>query len=182
VKGIVFNLLERVVSDKYGDEVWDALLEETGLAGAYTSLGSYDDAEIEALVDAACARLGVSRGEALRWFGQEAMPLLAKAYPSFFTPHASARPFVAGVNSIIHAEVRKLYSGADCPHFNMRESADGALVMDYRSSRRMCALAQGFVEGAATHYDEIVDFRHAQCAEHGDAHCVFEIRWPKIAA
>jgi hypothetical protein len=182
VKGIVFNLLQEVVSREYGEEVWEDLLDDSGASGAYTSVGSYADEEIEGLVSAAAAKLGLPRAAVLRWFGQQAMPLLADHYPDFFTPHASARPFVLGVNTIIHAEVRKLYSGAECPHFQIRETPDGELAMGYRSARRLCALAQGFVEGAAAHYGEAVDFQHSQCVDHGDDHCQFTIRWLSQAA
>lgn len=182
MKGVVFNLLQQVVTDAYGADVWDDLIDEAGVDGVYTSLGSYADEDIEKLVGAACAKLSLPRAAVLRWFGQQAIPLLAQAYPDFFAPHVSARPFVAGVNSIIHAEVRKLYVGAACPHFNIRETDAGALAMDYRSTRNMCALAQGFVEGAATFYCEDVDFRHVACIDQGADCCRFEIEWlPKAA-
>ena len=181
MKGVVFNLLQQVVVDSYGEDVWDELLDSAGASGVYTSLGSYPDAELERLVGAACEKLSLPRADVLRWFGQQAMPLLAKAYPDFFAGHASARTFVAGVNSIIHAEVRKLYPGAACPHFNIREAA-GGLTMDYASSRRLCALAQGFVEGAAAFYCEEVDFRHVACVEHGAEQCRFEVVWPAAVA
>jgi hypothetical protein len=177
VKGIVFNLLEQAVARAHGETVWDQLLDAVGLTGAYTSLGNYPDEEIEALAGEAARMLGLSRPDVLRWFGQAAMPILAETYPAFFTPHVSARSFVMGVNDIIHAEVRKLYPGAACPHFNIRQDDAGALLMDYRSSRNLCALAQGFIEGAAAHYGEAVDFHHASCVEHGHEHCSFRIRW-----
>ncbi len=177
MKGVVFNLLQQVITAEYGPDAWDDLVDEAGVSGAYTSLGSYEDEEIERLLDVAAQTLSLSRAAVLRWFGQQAMPLLAEAYPDFFRPHSSARTFVAGVNSIIHAEVRKLYVGAECPHFNIRETEAGALAMDYRSSRNMCALAQGFVEGAARFYCEEVDFRHVACVEDGAERCRFEIAW-----
>lgn len=182
MKGIVFNLLEEVVSSQYGEEVWDDLLDAADLSGSYTSLGSYSDEDMERLVAAASEKLGSDRNAVLRWFGQKAMARLAVHYPDFFTPHKSARPFVLGVNDIIHAEVRKLYTGAECPHFHIRETETGAVTMDYRSSRRMCALAQGFVEGAAEYFGEEVDFAHAKCVERGDPHCSFHIRWLQQAA
>ena len=177
MKGVVFNLLEEVVNRAYGADAWDALLDEAKVGGAYTSLGSYDDADMEALVAAASKTLNLPRAEVLRWFGVSAMPVLAELYPGFFDGHTSSRPFVEGVNSIIHAEVRKLYTGAECPHFHMKSADDGALTMDYRSSRRRCALAQGFVEGAAAHYGETVDFEHTTCVDHGDEKCSFKIKW-----
>jgi hypothetical protein len=182
MKGIVFNLLEQVVSRHHSEDVWDDLLDAAGLDGAYTSLGSYSDDELERLLVASSAKLGLPRAAVLRWFGQAAMPVLAETYPDFFKPHASVRPFILSINDVIHVEVRKLYSGAECPYFRLGETADGALTMGYQSSRNMCALAQGFVEGAATHYGEIVVFEHAQCTDHGDARCAFHISWPKLAA
>ena len=178
MKGIVFNLLEQVVTAAHGADTWDDLLDRSGLNGAYTSLGSYQDEELERLVASACEMLGLGRDEVLRWFGQQAIPLLAKAYPAFFEGHVTSRTFVGGINHVIHAEVRKLYTGAECPHFNIRDTQAGVLSMDYRSSRRMCALAQGFVEGAASFYCEEVEFHHVACTSHGAPRCEFEICWP----
>lgn len=178
MKGVIFNLLQQVVSETYGDDVWDDLVDQASASGAYTSLGNYDDAELESLVAATCARLDLDRGAVLRWFGFQAMPHLASAYPVFFEGHASARTFLAGINDIIHAEVRKLYVGAACPHFNIQNAARDRMDMDYVSPRRMCALAQGFAEGAARHFGEEIDFQHLTCADHGDRHCTFRIAWP----
>lgn len=177
MKGIVFNLLESVVTDAHGPDAWDDLLDAAGLDGAYTSLGNYDDAEIEKLVACAAATLNLSREAVLRWFGQQAIPKLAEVYPDFFSPHASSRPFIEGVNDVIHAEVRKLYAGAGCPHFGIRQTADGGVALNYHSSRRMCALAQGFIEGAAAYYCETVDVEHVSCVETGARSCEIAIRW-----
>lgn len=177
MKGVVFNLLQQVVTEAHGPDVWDDLLDNSDLVGAYTSLGSYPDEEMEALLAAACEALSKPRGEILRWFGAESMPLLAKAYPNFFTPHTTSRTFLAGINNVIHAEVRKLYTGAACPHFHIGQTEAGGLTMEYRSTRRMCALAQGFVEGAARYYCEDVAFEHVSCMEDGADRCRFEIHW-----
>jgi hypothetical protein len=181
VKGIVFNLLQGVVVQHHGEDVWDDLIDAAGVDGVYTSVGSYSDDEMAALVAAASDKLGLPPAAVLRWFGQQAMPLMAKQYPSFFEGHTSARSFILSVNDIIHVEVRKLYVGAECPHFHFREGPDGSLSMDYRSTRRLCALGQGFVEGAGAFYGEVIDFQHAQCRDRGDAACVFHIRWPQLA-
>jgi hypothetical protein len=176
MKGIVFNLLEQVVVSHHGEALWDDLLDKTGLPGAYTSLGSYPDDQILALVGAASEALGKPQGEILRWFGREAMPLLARHYPAFFAPHRATRSFVLSVNSIIHPEVRKLYTGAGCPHFHFEDGADGALLLGYNSPRRLCALAHGFIEGAADHFGEIVHVEHPSCMHRGDIRCQLAIR------
>jgi len=175
MKGIVFNLLEQVVVNTHGEAVWDGLLDKTGLTGAYTSLGSYPDAQIQALVEAASEALGKPADEILRWFGRQAMPLLAHQYPVFFASHHATRAFVLSVNSIIHPEVRKLYTGAGCPHFHFEDGADGALLLGYNSPRRLCALAHGFIEGAADHFGERVRVEHPLCMHRGDPKCQLAI-------
>ena len=58
MKGVIFNLLERVVTDEFGADTWDDLIDEAGVDGAYSSLGNYADAEVEALLGAAAAKSG----------------------------------------------------------------------------------------------------------------------------
>jgi hypothetical protein len=175
MKGIVFNLLEEAVSRDYGEGVWDELLEAAGVEGAYTSLGSYPDENLMGLVGAASSALDMPAQDVVRWFGLNAMPLLASRYPQFFEPHESARSFVLTLNSIIHPEVRKLYPGADVPVFDYDTSSEDVLVMGYASRRRMCAFAEGLIEGAAAHYGERAVIQQPRCMTRGDDRCVLEI-------
>ncbi len=175
MKGIVFNLLEVVVSKEHGEDAWEGLLEEAGSQGAYTSLGSYPDEELLRLVAAAARVSGRSQDEVLRGFGKSAMPLLAERYPQFFETQSSAYAFLLTLNDIIHPEVRKIYPGADVPVFDFDTPSPNVLLMGYRSQRRLCALAQGFVQGVAAHYRETLSFEHLQCMHDGDEKCSFQI-------
>jgi hypothetical protein len=180
VKGIIFNLVEEVVTDRYGEDTWDALLDAAGLDGSYTSLGSYADEELFRLVEAASAALGVPAGDVVRQLGEGAIPLLVDRYPGFFENFTSAQDFLLTLNDIIHPEVRKLYPGAEVPDFDFDVSEDGVLVIGYRSPRRLCALAEGFIIGAARHYGEHVEVSQSQCLLHGDEQC--RIRCAFLAA
>ncbi|HEV7735582.1 MAG TPA: heme NO-binding domain-containing protein [Candidatus Binatia bacterium] len=171
MKGIIFNLLEDVVTEQLGDATWDRLLDAAELDGAYTSLGSYPDADLLALVAAASAALDKPADDVVRWFGIHAIPLLANKYPQLFERHRSTRPFLLTLNGIIHPEVRKLYPGADTPDFDVDETSADELVLGYQSKRRLCALAEGLIEGAARHYGETVRIRHSVCMKRGDRHC-----------
>lgn len=175
MKGIVFNLLEEVVRREHGEDAWDALLEATGLTGAYTSLGSYDDEELFRLVAAASSALHLAPDEIVRWFGRGAMPLLAEKYPAFFRPHLNTRSFLLTLNDIIHPEVRKLYPGAGVPVFGFDTSSADGLVMTYRSRRKLCAFAEGLILGAADHFRETVAFDHVQCTKRGDPCCTWSL-------
>ncbi len=122
MKGVVYNLLEEAVVEKFGADIWDDLLDDAGVAGAYTSLGNYTDDEIIALVNAAAAKLDMTSGDVLRWFGEQAMPLLKQRYPNFFAPHSSSRTFVLSVNNIIHPE-----SASSTPAPSARSSTSAKL-------------------------------------------------------
>lgn len=175
MKGIVFNLLEQVVSREYGEDVWDDLLDTAELDGTYTSLGTYPDEDLMALVGAASAALDLPAEDIVRWFGRQALGLLAETYRQFFEPHASTRPFVLTLNDIIHPEVRKLYPGADVPVFDFDTGSDEVLVMGYQSPRKLCAFAEGLIAGAADHYGERASIEQPQCMNRGDSKCVLEI-------
>ena len=175
MKGIVFNLLEEVVVRQHGEDTWDSFLEAAGLGGSYTSLGSYPDEDMQKLVVAASKALATTPSEVLRWFGREAIPVLEERYRHFFSGHTSTRPFILSVNDIIHPEVRKIYPGADVPVFDFRDAPDGGLLIGYQSARKLCALAQGFVEGAAAYYGEVGHFEHLKCMHMGDPKCLFRL-------
>ena len=175
MKGVVFDLFQEVVSQRYGESSWDELLDAAQLDGAYTSLGSYPDEDFRRLVEAGSSALSIDAFELVRWFGRNALPLLASRYPHFFTPHQSARPFVLTLNDIIHPEVRKLYPGADVPTFDFDHSASDALVMTYGSPRKLCAFAEGLIEGAAAYYGETATIAQLACMYRGDPKCVLRI-------
>ena len=155
---------------KQAQHFWDRLL------------GSYPDAHLSRLVGAASAALNLSPDAIVCWTGRRALPLLAVRYPHFFTPHTRTREFVLTLNDIIHPEVRKLYPGADVPEFVFDTSCDDILVMHYNSARKMCAFAQGLIEGAAAHFGEKVSFQQSKCMLRGDTECVFEIAFQALAA
>lgn len=175
MKGIIFNLLEDVVTTDYGPDVWDDLLAAVDADGAYTSLGTYPDHELVAIVDAASARLGLPAADLIRWFGRKAMTRLAAAHAAFFVGHRSTRPFLLTLNQIIHPEVRKLHRGADVPDFDFDASDPDVLGLGYRSRRRMCSLAEGLIEGAADHYHEVAVIEHPECMHRGDAQCLLRV-------
>jgi hypothetical protein len=177
MKGIIFNLLEEVVVADHGDDAWDALLDDTGLDGVYTAVGSYPDEEFVLILSHMPATLDRSMDGLLRWFGRKSIPLLAQRYPVFFDGHTTTRSFLLTLNDIIHPEVRKLYPDADVPEFSFATNGDSSLVVGYRSRRQLCALAEGFIEGAADFYGETVTLEQPRCMHRGDPTCDIACRF-----
>ena len=175
MKGIIFNLVEEVVANDHGPDAWDDILAAAGVEGAYTAVGSYSDDALLAIVRAAATATGASEDDILRHVGRYSIPPLAQRYPEFFTLHRGLRTFLPSLNSVIHPEVRKLYPGAQPPHFTITDDADGGILMEYHSQRSMCRLAEGLTLGAADHYGEPVTVTHPQCTREGASHCLLRV-------
>jgi hypothetical protein len=181
MKGVIFNLAEEVIREAHGEDMWDQLLTTAGLDGSYTSLGNYPDGDLVRLVDAAALLLGVPALEITRTVGEGALPLLADRYPVFFDSHASTRSFLLTLNDVIHSEVRKLYPGSTVPEFEFDDSDAQTLVLGYRSERRLCGLARGFIAGAATHFGEEAAVDEPFCMLRGDDRCEIRCRFTALA-
>ncbi|MDQ3611323.1 MAG: heme NO-binding domain-containing protein [Actinomycetota bacterium] len=182
MKGIIFNLAEEVVRREHGEDTWDAILLRAGLDGSWTSLGSYPDEHLERVVTGAAALLGTDERTVLCTVAEGAIPLLAVRYPHFFTPHTDTRAFVLTLNDMIHPEVRKVYPGATPPVFGFESAPEGEMLLSYTSARRLCALAEGFVYGAAKHYGQPVVISQPACMLDGASRCLLRCRFTDDAA
>lgn len=156
MKGVIFNAVEEAVITLYSDDVWDDLLDAAGLDGDYTSLGSYPDAHLEALVGAAVEMTGIDAVELIKVLGRHSFPHLADRYPELVDDSSGTHEFLRRVNDIIHPEVLKLHPDARPPRFSFEDRDDGVLRMTYESERRLGVLAQGLIYGAADRFGEDV--------------------------
>ena len=181
MKGIVFTLLQQVVTDEHGEDTWDALLDAAEVDGAYTAVATYPDEEMTALVGAASNALGISGDDVLIWFGRKCMPIFSQTYPHVFEGHTSARTLILALNDVIHPEVRKLFPGAYVPEFEYDDAADGPLTITYSSKRQLCAFAEGLINGAADHFGEVATVTHASCTKKGDNECVIRSTFARAA-
>jgi hypothetical protein len=103
-------------------------------------------------------------------FGEHLFQRFAAVYPTLFEGASSAFDFLQGLESLIHAEVRKLYPDAELPHFDIVERSAQRMVMVYRSSRHFADLAEGLLRGCARHFQEPIEIgRENLPAEHGSA-------------
>ena len=111
--------------------------------------------------------------ERLRWFGRAAVPLLAERYPLIFAPHQSAESFLLTLNAILHPGGGPP-SDVDAGPLDLEVlevDPPGGIVLGYRSARRLCALAEGFVTGTADYYGEQVLIQQPRCMLHGEERC-----------
>jgi Haem-NO-binding len=176
VKGVIFNLVEDVVRREHGDDFWDDVVDGSGVSGAYTSLGTYSDAELTSLAARVGEQLRAEPADVVRHVGREGLSMLAERYPEFFTPHTDVRSFLLSLNTVVHPEVRRLFPGAVIPDFEHRLPAPDVLELIYSTERGRCDLAEGLILGAADHYGQHVELDQPQCTRRGDPVCVLRVR------
>ncbi len=177
MKGIIFNVAEATVSDEFGEDAWDDLLDAAGLDGAYTALGDYPVEQLVALVTAASDKLALPPADVVRFIGRRGFSILIDKYPDMAVGHSSARSFVLSLNEVIHPEVRKLYPGADAPTFEYRDSGAGVLEIEYVSNRQLCHFAEGLILGCADYFDESIEISQPVCQHDGAISCVLRLQW-----
>jgi len=115
MKGIIFNTVEKAVTDIFDADTWDSLVEASGVSGSYTALGTYPDTELLALVHSACEVTGLSAEEVLKTLGRHALPVLVSQVEELVDLNSHVFDFLGTIHDIIHVEVRKLSPDAVTP-------------------------------------------------------------------
>jgi hypothetical protein len=150
--GMVFTELLDMVESTFSFDTVDAVIARSGTRGTYTSVGNYDDAELFAIVEALSAETGIPTPELLHAYGRHLFHRFYTMYPSFFDIHANAPDFLAGLETHVHTEVRKLYPVARPPLFTLEATANGAYFLEYRSQRGLWKFAHGLLDACFLHY------------------------------
>ena len=171
MKGIVFNLLGDMVEEKFGLEAWDGLLDAVGSDGVFVATDTYPDQALLDLVAAASQATGIPAADLVRAFGEYMAPAFAAKYPVFFENQKSLKDFLLTVDQVIHVEVRKLYPDAGVPEFVYNDTDSNKLTMIYKSPRKLCALAEGLIQGSAAWFGETCHIQHDVCMHNGADHC-----------
>ncbi len=153
MKGIVFREFGELVTARFGEATWDALINESKVAsgGAYTAVGTYPHEEAIALLMALSRKTGVAPDDLLKIFGEHLFGVLSTRYPFAVAGHSDLFPFLESLEGVVHVEVRKLYPDAELPSFVTRWEED-RFVLEYRSTRPFASLAEGLLRGAIRHW------------------------------
>ncbi len=178
MKGVVFNILEEMVLESYGMETWNEILACANEAtGIYTASKSYPDSHLFELVSIVSSKLDIPVGSLIGSFGEFMFNELVKRHPNFTDSQTNLDSFLRSIDDVIHVEVKKLYDSPNLPKFDYIDTEDGRLIMQYRSERKLCILAEGLIRGASSFYKQPIGLVHNICMHKGDDHCDLEITY-----
>ncbi|MDA8962941.1 heme NO-binding domain-containing protein [Pseudomonadales bacterium] len=173
MKGVIFTHLQEMIESQQGFQVWDAILAHCDLpsGGVFVSTERYPDDELFAIVTELSVVTNTPINDLLGTFGEYLFVNLHKSMsPDVFAP-SSLWDLLKGLDSIIHMEVKKLDKKAQPPTLIVKRSSDHEMVLEYRSTKKLCYLAMGMLKSAANMFAEEVTLTMPVCIHDGHDYC-----------
>ncbi|MYN07244.1 heme NO-binding domain-containing protein [Pseudoduganella aquatica] len=172
MKGVVFTEFMELVEARMGLDMLDRIIIEANLPndGAYTSVGTYDHAELVRLVVALSNASGLAIPALIHLFGQHLFQRFSVGYPALFADASNTYDFLSRIDDVIHVEVRKLYPDAELPKLPCERPAPGELVLMYSSPRGFADLAAGLIDGCIAHFKETISVTRTDLPMEGNLH------------
>lgn len=172
--GIVFTSFRHYVASRFGREraakLWSG-------KPPYLMTAAYPDDEFGRLFEEVREDTGVDARRLMRDFGVfAASRTFAMLYPAYFDEAATTRAFLLGVEERIHVLVRATIPDAAPPHLRVEPLGEDGVRIRYDSTRGLCTLLEGLVEGTAGHYGETAAIAQTECMHDGAPACVFDVR------
>ncbi|MEL6686512.1 MAG: heme NO-binding domain-containing protein [Pseudomonadota bacterium] len=155
MKGMVFRSFQGFVEREFSELLVDEMLSLENLEsqGAYTSVGYYPHSEFLTLAVHVSEATETPISELVQSFGEALFKDLAQAHADMIADYDTAIQLLADIETVIHVDVRKLYSNSELPRFDVKErEGDRHIVLEYSSSRPFADLAEGLIYGCLDHY------------------------------
>lgn len=173
MQGVVFNALADFVEETAGMEVWNEAIDSSNLIseGAFTAGQVYPDEDIVTLAIFVANKLELELSDALRAFGQYLFGFLMDRGPVEVRDYPDTQTMLTELDGVIHSEVRRLNPNAYTPFFEYTPTSDLTGELVYRSKRKMCAIAEGLIYGAADYYQQTLEMEHDLCMHSGAEEC-----------
>lgn len=177
MKGIIFTEFLDMVEDKFGYETVDYIIDQAKDPedGAYTSVSTYDHAQLVQLVVALHKKSGIPLRDLQLVYGRYLFGRLALNYPHLLEGVTDPFDLLLNIELMIHTEVRKLYPEANPPKFTGERIDNNTLKLTYYSHRSMGDVAEGLMHGCADHFGEKFEIEQ-EAIEDGGQKVQFKIR------
>jgi Haem-NO-binding len=175
--GIVLTELQEFVTRHHGLPAWREVQRRAGLPPkVYIPAATYPDGDVVALVGAASALTGTPVPDLLEAFGAGLVPGLLQIYGRMVKKGWKTLDLLEHTESAMHTVVRRQTPGADPPQLSCVRTDPDRVVIVYKSSRRMCAVAKGIIRGVAAHFGDRVAISETDCMLKGDPQCTIGVQ------
>jgi len=178
MKGIVFTVFIDFAEQRFGDKLVHEAIVNSHLSsgGAYTAVGTYDHSELVSLLSQLAASATVPVRELLADFGFHLFKALASRYPALVGRHSDSFSLLESIETVIHAEVLKLYPDAELPRFSHDRLSSDNLNVTYHSARGFGPLVDGLLKGCFAHFDENVEVSRQDLSDGNETQVLFVLQ------
>ena len=175
--GLINSALQSMIREKFGEEQWQAVLEESGVPeDSFLTMRSYDDSITYDLAGAASTVLGAPVDACLEMFGEYwVLETATKSYgPLMDATGADLIGFLHNLNAL-HDRITGTFLNYVPPEFQVESLEDGRHRIHYISKREgLTPFVVGLLKGLAIHFNSAIDLHSVepQAVTQG-AHTVF---------
>lgn len=174
--GIIFAELEKFITTKLGSDGWASVVQDTGLPQKiYMPMTPHPDAEFDAIVRAAAAKMYVSDHRFQEEFGEAIVPGLLSTYNALVNASWRTLDLIENVGAIIHSIVKRADPTLNPPSIVAIRTSPTELILSYESPRKMCHFAKGIIRGFAHRHMENVQLIDEACMLQGEPKCTIRV-------
>lgn len=175
--GIVHKTLEAYVTDRTDADTWDTVLERAEIEPTlYLPVSTYDDREIDTILETVSGMATQDRPAIERDFGRTLAPELLSTFDAHVRDEWDAFDLLERLESVRDA-VDAASDGTELPAVaGTRESPD-CVVVTYHTQREQnyCDLAHGLLEGIVDSAAGDATVTKTGCVSDGDEACAFRV-------
>ncbi len=154
MKGSIVDAIKDLVTENFGREKWEDILEGSGLSRAtlFPVMEDVEDETVLRILESLCKVLQLNLKEAADAFGEYWVTVyMPKVYKAYYRGIDNARDFLLKMDSI-HSKVTKNIPNAHPPRFGYRWKNSKTLIMEYKSPRGLMDIFIGLIKGVGKFY------------------------------
>lgn len=175
MQGLIYHYLREFVESDLGSPLWERACARAGVAErSFLLTRQYPDQYVYALVSAIQEELGPgapASSDILFGFGRFVGRRFQREFGFYFRRFATAREMIAGIEPIIHTELRRHDPRSQPPALRTSPVPGGGLRVLYRSPRRLCDVLRGLATEVGAAFGEEIAIDEPTCMNRGGPVC-----------
>jgi hypothetical protein len=156
MQGTIVKCLAEMITEEFGQDKWDNVLERTGVRKDHIFLTTedVDDQVVLKMIDSVCQVLKISQVQAADAFGDYWVNVYApRIYHAYFDAAQSARDFLLRMDNV-HQVMTQILPDARPPRFDYEWKDENTLIIKYHSHRGLIDFMVGLARGVGKYYED----------------------------
>lgn len=177
MRGIIFTSFLDIAEQQFGDEMIERIITLSDLEnnGSYTSVGNYPSEDLVKMLSVLSSETATPINVLLHDFGRKLFFILEKIKPKELSNCDDPMDFLSKIDSVIHAEVKKIYPDAKLPNILFEQRTNEKAILTYSSCRPFAKVAEGLLVGCADFFNNEINVKALRNSNFSDHHLAFEV-------